>query len=203
VQRTVTEFGAESAFCFMTEFLWHSAAEFFLECAFRFIKWNISKKCGAPPRNLCRSVLFATCIGQMCFLLRNCGVPVCKYGAERRIISKIGDQFNYRVQGVKKSIATYRAIEKFKNLIRNMKSTLLYPPMALTHNFFLWDCPFKPIAKLERIFEKNMLNAIVKIKYRCSYFLKKLMNRYSDARYLTLSINIVLGNHLCITVRNR
>jgi len=35
----------------------------------------------------------------MCFPRRNCGVPVCKYGAKRRIISKIVDQFTveYRV----------------------------------------------------------------------------------------------------------
>jgi len=39
-----------------------------------------------------------------CFPHHNCGVPVCKYDAERRIISKNGDEFkNYcNLQGDQK-----------------------------------------------------------------------------------------------------
>jgi len=45
-------------------------------------------------------------------MLCNYSVPVCKYGAEHRIISKIGNQFYYRRQGVSKSIENYRVIKK-------------------------------------------------------------------------------------------
>jgi len=58
------------------------------------------KKCGAPLCDTEKMQQSASCLGGMCFLHRNCGIPVCKYSAERRIISKIGDEFYYRVEDV-------------------------------------------------------------------------------------------------------
>jgi len=37
-----------------------------------------------------------------------------------------------------------------------MKSTLLHPPMALTHNIFSWDCPFKELTNELRISDERI-----------------------------------------------
>jgi len=72
-----------------------------------------------------KCVAFRTVIAAFCSIMECC-----------RFL-RISSRFYYRVQGVKKFIANYRVVKKFKNSIQNMKLTLLYPLMALTQQLFL------------------------------------------------------------------
>jgi len=64
--------------------------------------WNVILFKNAAFRCGHRNVLSDSWLSGKYFPLHNCGIPVCKYCAERRIFSKIGDQFYFRVQGVLK-----------------------------------------------------------------------------------------------------
>jgi len=122
----------------------HSGTEFSAKSAFRFVKQHFLQKNAAFR---CRI------FNVMCFPLRV--QPECAFRSaiaafrsvntarKAALFQKLETSFTTGDRVLKNSLQITGWSKNFKNRIRNMKLILLYPPMALTHNFFRETVPLK------------------------------------------------------------